>query len=117
MKKHIHKFTKFSKTVGKGIKIEMRETIEIPSLIKRKEYKKAGSQVADLFKMTGLAIVWVVPGGAVITAMILKFSHKARPSAFQLEGKTHDKVMLESDNKNLQDVWNQPQNNTRTDNE
>ncbi len=23
------------------------------------------------------------PGGAVITAMILKFSHKTRPSAFQ----------------------------------
>ncbi len=58
------------------MKIEMKETIEIPSLIRKKEYKKAGSQVADLFKMTGLAIVWVVPGGAVITAMILKFSHK-----------------------------------------
>jgi hypothetical protein len=97
MKKHIHKFTKFSKTVGKGIKIEMRETIEIPSLIRRKEYKKAGGQVADLFKMTGLAIVWVVPGGAVITAMILKFSHKARPSAFQHEvEETSEGLLLES---------------------
>ena len=33
--------------------------------------------------MTGLTIVWIVPGGAVLTAMILKFSHKSRPSAFQ----------------------------------
>ncbi len=104
MKKHIHKFTKFSKTVGKGIKLEMRETIEIPSLIKRKEYKKAGGQVADLFKMTGLAIVWIVPGGAVITAMILKFSHKARPSAFQPEEKTPDNVLLENDKKDSLDM-------------
>ena len=104
MKKHIHTFTKFSKTVGKGIKIEMRETIEIPSLIKRKEYKKAGGQVVDLFKMTGLAIVWVVPGGAVITAMILKFSHKARPSAFQSNEETSDSLLSESNKANTKDL-------------
>ena len=104
MKKHMHKFTKFSKTVGKGIKLEMRETIEIPSLIKRKEYKKAGGQVVDLFKMTGLAIVWVVPGGAVITSMILKFSHKARPSAFQPEEETSDSLLSESNKDNTKDL-------------
>ena len=104
MKKHIHKFTKFTKTIGKGVKLEVRETIEIPSLIKNKEYKKAGGQVVDLFKMTGLAIVWVVPGGAVITAMILKFSHKARPSAFRSEEKTPDNVLLENDKKDSQDM-------------
>ena len=86
------------------MKIEMRETIEIPSLIKRKEYKKAGGQVADLFKMTGLAIVWIIPGGAVITAMILKFSHKARPSAFQNEEETLDSILLESDKNNAKDL-------------
>lgn len=32
--------------------------------------------------MIGLGVVWVVPGGAVITAVIVKYSHKARPSAF-----------------------------------
>lgn len=37
--------------------------------------------------MTGLAVVWVVPGGAVITAVILKFSHKMRPSAFRSKDK------------------------------
>ena len=83
MKKHIKKFTVFSKRIGKGLNVEFQETIEIPSLIRRKEYKKAGAQVIDLFKMTGLTIVWIVPGGAVLTMMILKFSHKSRPSAFQ----------------------------------
>jgi len=104
MKKHIHKFTKFTKTIGKGVKLEVRETIEIPSLIKNKEYKKAGGQVADLFKMTGLAIVWVVPGGAVITAMILKFSHKARPSAFQPKEEISKSSLMECENKGTQDI-------------
>ena len=74
---------KFTRRIGRGMHVELKETIEIPSLLVRKEYKKAGAQVVDIFKMTGLAVVWVVPGGAVITAMILKFSHKARPSAFR----------------------------------
>ncbi len=81
--KYIHRFKTFTKTIGKGLHIEFKETIAIPSLLKKKEYKKAGHQVVDLFKMSGLAIVWIIPGGAVITAMILKFSHKTRPSAFQ----------------------------------
>ena len=68
--------------MGKGMHVELKETIAIPSLLIRREYKKAGAQVVDIFKMTGLVVVWVVPGGAVITAMILKFSHKMRPSAF-----------------------------------
>jgi len=97
MKKHIHAVAKFSKTIGKGLKIEMKETIEIPSLLRRKEYKKAGSQVVDIFKMTGLTIVWIVPGGAVITAMILKFTHKARPSAFQPAKETAENLVLSKD--------------------
>jgi len=103
MKKHIHTFTKFSKVIGEGLKVEMRETIEIPSLIRKKEYKKAGNQVIDIFKMTGLTIVWIVPGGAVITAMILKFSHKARPSAFHSTKETSDAELLKSDKGNPKD--------------
>jgi hypothetical protein len=90
MKKHIHKFKKFTKTIGKGLNVELKETIEIPSLIKNREYRKAGSQVVDIFKMAGLTIVWIVPGGAIITTIILKFSHKARPSAFHPEEKNQD---------------------------
>jgi len=70
--------------------VEWKETVEIPKLLKNKEYKKAGHQVLDIFKMTGLGIVWVVPGGAVLTAVIIKFSHKARPSAFREIKKNSD---------------------------
>jgi hypothetical protein len=104
MKKHIYKFAKFSKIIGKGLKIEMRETIEIPSLIRKKEYRKAGYQVVDLFKMTGLTVIWIVPGGAVVTAMILKFSHKARPSAFQPSKETLDSLLLDSCKENSKDL-------------
>ncbi|SFZ98621.1 hypothetical protein MNB_SV-5-403 [hydrothermal vent metagenome] len=72
--------------------IEWKETIEIPSLLMKKEYRKAGAQVVDIFKMAGLTVVWIVPGGAVITAMILKFSHKARPSAFLPKEKNRKKI-------------------------
>lgn len=81
-RKRIQNLKKFTRRIGKGMNVELKETIEIPSLLLRKEYKKAGAQVVDIFKMTGLAVIWVVPGGAVLTAVILKFSHKMRPSAF-----------------------------------
>jgi len=83
MKKRIRNLKKFTRRIGKGMRVELKETIEIPSLLIRREYKKAGAQVVDIFKMTGLAVVWVIPGGAVLTAVILKFSHKMRPSAFR----------------------------------
>ena len=89
MKKRIQRFKTFSRRLGKGMHVEWKETIEIPSLLMKKEYKKAGAQVIDIVKMAGLTVIWVVPGGAVITAMILKFSHKARPSAFH-EPKTQE---------------------------
>ena len=97
MKKHIKKFTAFSKNIGQGLNVEFKETIEIPSLIRRREFRKAGNQVIDLFKMTGLTIVWIVPGGAVITAMILKLSHKSRPSAFQVKEEEEPLVSIEED--------------------
>ena len=90
MKKRIQNFKKFTRRISKGMNVELKETIEIPSLLMRREYKKAGAQVVDIFKMTGLAVVWVIPGGAVITAVILKFSHKMRPSAFHSSNETEE---------------------------
>lgn len=82
MKTRIRNLRTFSRRIGRGMHVEWKETIAIPSLLKNKEYKKAGAQVVDIFKMAGLTAIWVVPGGAILTAMIVKFSHKARPSAF-----------------------------------
>ena len=67
--------------------VELKETLEIPKLLKNREYKKAGNQVIDIFKMAGIGIIWIVPGGAVLTTMLLKLSHKARPSAFHPDSK------------------------------
>ena len=96
MKRRIQNLRKFTRRIGRGMKVELKETIEIPSLLIRREYKKAGAQVVDIFKITGLALVWVVPGGAVITAVILKFSHKMRPSAFRSE---EEKELLSKEKK------------------
>lgn len=104
MKKHIHRFIKFSKTIGKGLKIEMRETIEIPLLIRRKEYKKVGYQVIDIIKMTGLIVIWILPGGAVVTAIIFKFSNRARPSAFQPSKEISDSLLSESCKDNTKEL-------------
>ena len=83
MRHRIRKFRTFSRRIGRGLHVEWRETVEIPKLLKEKEFKKAAEQVFDICKMAGLTVVWVIPGGAVLTAMILKFSHKARPTAFR----------------------------------
>lgn len=82
VRKKIKRLRVFSRRLGRGLHVEWKETVEIPALLQKREYKKAGAQVADLFKMAGLTVIWVIPGGAVLTAMILKVSHKARPSAF-----------------------------------
>jgi hypothetical protein len=95
--KHIKRLKKFTKEIGKGIHIEIKETIEIPSLIKKKEYKKAGYQIVDIFKMAGLTIIWVLPGGGVIITMILKFSHKSRPSAFRPAREASDIPLSETE--------------------
>jgi len=92
MKKRIHNLKKFSRRLGKGMHVEWKETIEIPSLLMNKKYKKAGAQVVDLFKMAGLTVIWVVPGGAVITAVLVKFSHKVRPSAFHPKEKNSEEI-------------------------
>ena len=101
--KRIHRFKKFTKTIAKGIHVEFKETIEIPSLLRNKEYKKAGYQVIDIFKMVGLTVIWIVPGGAVITTMILKFSHRTRPSAFQPAEKKPNNLHLKKE-KDLENI-------------
>jgi len=83
MKKRYQNFKSFAKSLGRGMAIEWQETKEIPMLLWQKEYKKAGTQVVDICKMAALGIVWIIPGGAVLTAMIVRFSCKIRPSAFQ----------------------------------
>ena len=83
MKHKIESFKTFTRRLGKGMYVEWHETKDIPSLIKKGHYAKAGAQVVDICKMAGLAVIWVIPGGAVITAYIVKVSHKARPSAFR----------------------------------
>ena len=81
----IHKLKKFSKKIGHGLKQEYKETKEIPKHIKNKEYKKAAQQVGDLGRMTFLSILWVLPGGGILSATLVKFSKKFRPSAFRKE--------------------------------
>jgi len=99
MKSRIHKLRTFSRRIGRGLHVEWKETVEIPKLLRDKEFKKASEQVLDICKMGTLTVVWVIPGGAVLTAMILKFSHKARPSAFKTKDK--DTVLsLDTEDKN-----------------
>ncbi len=83
MRSKIGRLRVFARRMGRGVSIEWQETKEIPILLYRREFKKAGEQVLDLCKMAGLATIWVIPGGAVITAVIVKVSHRARPSAFR----------------------------------
>ena len=84
------KIKKFASKIKKGLVIEARETIEIPGHIKNGRFKKAGEQIGDIFKMAGLGIVWVVPGGGVLVAVILKVFHKSRPSAFRPANESSD---------------------------
>jgi len=83
--------------MGCGLYVELKETIEIPKLLKNKEYKRAGAQVLDIGKLAGLTVVWIVTGGAVLTAVILKFSHNARPSAFHPSEENEDESTLPSE--------------------
>ncbi len=79
----IHKLKKFSKKMGHGLKQEYKETKDIPKHIKNKEYKKAVEQVGDIGKMTFLSALWILPGGGVASATLVKFFKKIRPSAFR----------------------------------
>ena len=86
----IHKLKRFSKRVGHGLKQEYKETKDIPKHIKNKEYKKAAEQVGDIGKMTFLSTLWVLPGGGVLSGVLVKYFKKMRPSAFR-EDKNNEK--------------------------
>ena len=86
------KIKRFASKMKKGLAIEARETIEIPIHIKNGQFKKAGEQVGDLFKMAGLGVVWVIPGGGVLVAVVLKVFHKSRPSAFRTVDAEESKI-------------------------
>jgi len=66
-----------------GLKQEYKETKDIPKHIKNKEYKKAAEQVGDIGKMTFLSTLWVLPGGGVLSGVLVKYFKKMRPSAFR----------------------------------
>jgi len=83
----IHKLKKFSKRVGHGLKQEYKETKDIPKHIKNKEYKKATEQIGDIGKMTFLSTLWILPGGGVLSGILIKYFKKMRPSAFREDRK------------------------------
>ncbi len=83
----IHKLKKFSKKIRHGLKQEYEETKDIPKHIKNREYKKAAEQVGDIGKMTFLSTLWVLPGGGVLSGVLVKYFKKMRPSAFREDRK------------------------------
>jgi len=66
-----------------GLHVEWRETRAIPGQLIRGEFRRAGEQVADLGRMGFLAVLWVLPGGAVISGVAVKLFRRIRPSAFR----------------------------------
>jgi len=86
----LKKIKKISKHLSKGLKQELKETIDIPKHIKQKEYKKAVEQVGDIGKMTFLSFLWILPGGGILSGLLVKVSRKIRPSAFR-DSNTQDK--------------------------
>ncbi len=66
-----------------GLKQEYEETKDIPMHIKNKDYKKATEQIGDLGKMTFLSTLWVLPGGGVLSGVLIKYFKQIRPSAFR----------------------------------
>jgi len=71
--------------MGHGLKQEYNETKDIPKHIKNREYKKVAEQVGDLGKMTFLSTLWVLPGGGVLSGVLIKYFEQLRPSAFREE--------------------------------
>jgi hypothetical protein len=85
----LQRFRAFADGLKHGMKVEWHETRAVPGQLLRGEFRKAGEQVADLGRMSFLALLWVLPGGAVISAFVVKVFHRIRPSAFR--HRRHDK--------------------------
>ena len=87
----LHKLKRFSKKIEKGLKQEFQETKDIPKHLKNKEFEKATEQIGDIGKMTLLSTLWILPGGAVLSAFVVKYFKKMRPSAFREKEESEDK--------------------------
>jgi hypothetical protein len=79
----LQRFRAFADGLKHGMKVEWHETRAVPGQLLRGEFRKAGEQVADLGRMSFLALLWILPGGAVISAFVVKVFHRIRPSAFR----------------------------------
>ncbi len=79
-RKNIKRFIHY---LTKGFKQELKESIAIPKHIKNKNYDEAIGQVGDIGKMTFLSFLWILPGGGILSGVLVKFSKKIRPSAFR----------------------------------
>nr|WP_275716931.1 hypothetical protein [Sulfurimonas sp. SAG-AH-194-L11] len=67
------KFKEFTDKVSSGLKQEYQETKDIPMHIKNGSYKEAGQQAADIGKMAFIVSIWILPAGAIISGLIMKF--------------------------------------------
>ena len=77
------KIKNLTQNLSKGMKQEYLETKQIPKQLKERQYKEATEQIGDIGKMVFLTMLWILPAGGVVSAFLLKISHKIRPSAFQ----------------------------------
>ena len=90
----IHKLKKFTRKIGRGLKQEFKETTDIPKHIKNGEYKKVSEQIGDIGKMTFISVLWILPGGGVLSGFLMKFSKKIRPSSFREEYDEKEKAEM-----------------------
>jgi hypothetical protein len=79
----LQRFRTFADGLKHGMKVEWHETRAVPGQLLRGEFRKAGEQVADLGRMGFLAVLWILPGGALLSGFVIKVFHRIRPSAFR----------------------------------
>ncbi len=70
-----------------GLHQEWRETGDIPKHIKNRNFKDVIAQITDIFRMIFITILWILPGGAILSGFIVKLFKGIRPSAFREKDK------------------------------
>jgi len=83
--------------IKRGLKQELKETRDIPGHISRGDFVSAARQVADIIRMIVLAVVWILPGGMVVSTFLVKFWKNIRPSAFRDEDGPDEEGSREED--------------------